>query len=206
MEGIFMRRRLLFYLPIVIIAIMLTGCKSIKEAVTARTPDLNKAFSCEFTLTAFGEDKAAKMEVSGTMRRLGTGMWEMDITAPKTMEGLHISFGDNGLTASLGELTLDIERESINEAAMFRLMFDAVDNCAAMPELTLTETENGLEYSGEISQCGYVMTFDPETMTLTGIYFPDADISAVIGGFSELSGNSVTEETEAQTSETEISK
>ena len=201
-----MRRRPLFYLPIVIIAIMLTGCKSIKEAVTARAPDLNKAFTCEFTLTAFGEDKAAKMEVCGTMRRLGTGMWEMDVTAPKTMAGLHISFGDNGLTASLGELTLDIERENINEAAMFRLMFDAVDNCAAMPDLTLAETENGLEYSGEISQCSYVMTFDPETMTLTSISFPDADISAAISSFSELSGNSVTQEAETRTSDTETSE
>ena len=181
---------------------MLTGCKSIKEAVTAGTPDLNKAFSCNFTLTAFGEDKAAKMEVSGTMRRLGTGMWEMDITAPKTMEGLHISFGDNGVTAALGELTLDIERENINEAAMFRLMFDAVDNCAAMPDLTLAETENGFEYSGQSSQCGYVMTFAPETMTPTGISFPDADITAAIDSFTELTRNNSTEETAPQTSDT----
>lgn len=201
-----MRRRLLFCLPLVIITIMFTGCKKIQEAVTARAPDLNKAFSCEFSMTAFGEDKAAKMEVTGTARRLGTGMWEMDITSPETMSGLHISFGDGGLTASLGELTLGIERESINEAAMFRLMFDAIDNCAAMPDLTLTETENGLEYSGEISQCGYVMTFDPESMTLTGISFPDADISAVIGSFTELTGNDGTEETETQTSETETSE
>ncbi len=201
-----MRKKLLFYLPIVIITIMLTACKTIKEAVTAKTPDLNKAFSCEFTLTAFGEDKAAKMEVGGTMRRLGTGMWEMDITAPETMAGLHISFGDNGLTASLGELTLDIERENINEAAMFRLMFDAVDNCAAMPDLTLAKTENGLEYSGEISQCGYVMTFDPETMALTGISFPDADISTSISSFTELTGNDSTEGMETRTSETETSE
>ncbi len=194
MEGIFMRKKGLLILPLLILA-LLTGCKSIKDAVSAKTHDLGKPFSCSFKLSAYESDKASRMALGGTMHRLGTGIWEMDITDSETLNGLHISYNDAGLSASLGNLNFDIERDNINGAAMFKLIFDAVENCSAMPSLTLTQSEDGSQYSGQISQCGYIMTFSPDTMELIGISFPDAEIEVTITDFrsSTESGAETTE-------------
>ncbi len=170
-----MRRTALVFILTVITAVLLTSCKSLKDAVTAKKPDLNRAFSCEYRISAFDD-----LEVTGTMSRCGTNIWEMDIASPESMAGLHISFSDNGANVAFGELGLEILPEKINDGAVFKLIFNAVDNFASLPGAELSETENGYEYSGELPQCGYIMTFDKESCELTGISFPDQNITAEI--------------------------
>ena len=68
---------------------------------------------------------------------------------------------------------------------MFELIFNAIDNFASLPDAVTTETETGMEYTGNISQCSYVLAFDKETMALTGISFPELDLCAEITSFSD---------------------
>jgi hypothetical protein len=184
-----MRKKSLYLIPIVLTAVILTGCKNIKEAVTARTPDLNKAFACEFELTAFEDDRDEKMEVTGQIERLGTGMWKMDVASPESMAGLHIDYNDETVTATLGELTAEFSHEDINESAMFRMIFDSYDNCAAKTELTLQvsdENEGTSVYEGELYGSTYKMTFSTDTNELVSIEFPDEKVKVQLT-FSQAS-------------------
>lgn len=173
-------------LLIVLSMLFLTGC-NIKNAVTAKTPHVNIPFSCDFTIAAYDD-----MKLEGTMTRLGTGMWEMDITAPETMAGLHIRRDDLGFDLSLGELEICIEQEKINKGAFAELIFAAVDSCAAMTDIPLEQTDEGLQYTGKVSECPFIMTFEPETLLLSEISFPSIDLTASITNFCPLADTSET--------------
>lgn len=167
-----------FVLLMVISIVLFTGCSSLKNSITAKTPQINIPFTCGFNLTAYDD-----MELEGTMKRYGTGIWEMDITSPETMAGLHIKRTTEGMDISLGELEICIGQDKINRGAFAELIFNAVDSCAALQEMTLEETQNGLQYTGKVSECPFIMTFSPETLLLTEISFPSIDLHAKITDF-----------------------
>ena len=174
---------------LVVVSIMFfTGCNSLKNSVTAKTPQLNTPFTCGFSITAYDD-----MELEGTMKRYGTGIWEMDVTSPETMSGLHIKRTTEGMDVSLGELEICIEQDKINRGAFAELIFNAIDSCAALPEMTLEESENGFQYTGKVSECPFIMTFSPDTMLLTEIEFPSIDLHAKISDFYPVTETTVTE-------------
>lgn len=167
-------------LLIVFSIIFFTGCKSIKDTIIPRQPKLDQPFSCTFELTAFADDRDSKMTVSGDMTRYGTGIWEMNITAPETMKGLNIKYNEGSTTASLGSLTLEIESDKLNEAAMFKRIFDAFDSCAALHDMELFDNGEAAVYNGE----DFALAFDKETLSPIQLTFSDGltvDISSFCG-------------------------
>lgn len=160
--------------------ILFTNCKFFKENIIPRQPKLDEAFSCTFELTAFADDRDSKMTVSGNMTRYGTGIWEMNITAPETMKGLNIKYNEGSTTASLGSLTLGIESGKLNEAAMFKRIFDSFDSCAALHDMELFDDGEAAVYNGE----DFALAFDKETLSPIRLTFSDGltvDISSFCG-------------------------
>ena len=194
-----MQKNKFILLFLVLSVISLTACNSIKNAVTARTPQLNIPFSCDFQISAYDD-----MELEGTMTRLGTGMWEMNITAPESMAGLNIKRNDTGMDISLGGLEICIEQDKINQGAFAELIFKAIDSCAAMDELTLEESENGLQYTGKVSECPFIMTFSPDGMLLSGISFPSINLEVLIDSFSPTQSAESTETAPVTTEQTTV--
>lgn len=165
----------------VISILLLTACKSIKDTIIPRQPKLDKAFSCSFDLTAFADDRDSKMCVSGDMTRYGTGIWEMNITAPETVKGLNIRYNEGTTAVSLGSLTLDIDSSKLNDTAMFKRIFDAFDSCAAMHDIELYEKDGAVVYNGT----DHSITFDKETLLPTAVEFSDG-ITVGISSFCDL--------------------
>ncbi len=172
------------FILFVLSSAIMTGCTAIKNAVTAKSPHLNEPFTCNFSITAFDD-----MELDGTLSRYGSGLWDMDITAPETMAGLHISRDDAGMSVSLGELEIAIEPQKINNGAAAELIFAAIDSCAVLENLSLNDAEDGLEYIGKVSECAYVMIFDRDTMELKRLSFPGLNITAEFSGHSCLTSS-----------------
>ena len=149
--------------------ILFTGCKSIKDTIIPRQPKLDQPFSCTGEWTAFADDRDSKMVVSGDITRYGTGIWEMNIASPDTMKGLNIKYNEGGATASLGSLTLEIESGKLNEAAMFKRIFDAFDSCAALHDIELFDDGEAAVYNG----ADFTLAFDKATMLPTLLTFSD---------------------------------
>lgn len=178
-----MRRKGLTIILSVILAVICTGCNKTGIGILTKTPEVNLPFRSEMKI------QAGELELSGEVKRYGTGIWELDVASPETLAGLKISSSDSGVKASLGELTLELPTEDINERAVFSLIFKAIDSAAAAEALVCTETEDGKVFKGSFSAGEYTLTFDPATLVPTRIEIPSAGINAEFVRFAPLAAD-----------------
>lgn len=175
---------------------LLAGCEKNGGGILAKNPDLNKPFESEISV------QAGELEFKGNVKRYGAGIWHMSITAPETLAGMALKYNaDEGVTAELGDLKLDIPAENIKDGAVFALLFKAVDNAAA-GTISCTDTEEGKIFTGENAFGSYSLIFEPENLTLTGIRIPAAGISCEVIGLKPMTGKEDTETATTVPSET----
>ncbi len=181
-------RRGTFIILLVICTMLFSNCNS-KVGILSKSPELNIPFESDVKI------QAGELEVSGSIKRYGTGIWEMRADSPETLAGLELRYnGDEGVKATLDDLSLDISAEDIRDGAVFAQIFKAIDSAAAANELSCTETEDGKVFSGEFSGKPYSMTFDPETLVPVRIEIPSAGISAELENFSPMTGETAQED------------
>ncbi|MCM1328662.1 MAG: hypothetical protein NC253_04400 [Ruminococcus sp.] len=171
-----MRVKKFLIVPIVIILLLCTACNKLGEVIPAKNPDLSKPFQSAVKM------RAGELELEGTVKRYGAGIWEMTVNSPETLAGLTLAGSDGGVNVSLGELNLELPAENISDKAVFALLFKAIDSAASGFEagvLTCTDTEDGRVCGGEFSGGTYTLTFDPQTLALTRLEIPEAEISAI---------------------------
>lgn len=176
-----------------------TSCNKNGGGILSKNPDLSKPFQSSVKI------QAGELELDGTVKRYGMGIWEMTVNSPETLAGLSLTGSDSGVTASLGDLKLEVPIENVNDKAVFALIFKAIDNAASAAEsgvLTCTDTNDGKVYSGEFSFGTYTMTFDPQSLALTKIEIPEAAICSEFTDFVIISGGT---ETVTETTVTEAS-
>ncbi|MCM1022868.1 MAG: hypothetical protein NC395_02270 [Prevotella sp.] len=157
--------------------------------IRSKTPELNVPFETEVKI------QAGELEISGDLKRYGTGIWAMRAEAPETLAGLEIVYGDEGVKASLGELSLDIPMENLNDGAVFARLFKAVDSAAAAEELSCADTADGKVFSGTFAGGEYSITFDPETLAPVRIDIPGAGICGEFENFRVITGEPAASET-----------
>ncbi len=190
--GKFRKYAGLFIILSAIIITIFTSCSG-KIGVKSKTPDMNVQFETNMKV------QSGELEFTGSMKRYGTGLWEMRVDSPETLAGLSLSYNDSGVKAELDGLELDIPVEDINDGAVFGLIFKAVDSAASAGELTFTENEDGKAYTGEFAQGTYSITFDPESLAPVKLEIPEVSLSAEFSGFHILTGeNTVTEQAEQE--------
>lgn len=163
----------------VISIVIYTGCKHSAGGILEKAPDINVPFESAVKM------QAGELEFEGALKRYAAGIWNMEITSPKTLEGLCISYDESsGVKAGLDGLSFEIPMEDLKDGAVFALVFKAIDCAAAAGELPCTDTEDGKVYSGEFSGGTYTLTFDPKGTALTKIEIPSAEIAGEFTGFA----------------------
>lgn len=160
-----------------------------KSGILTKSPDLNIPFETDIKI------QAGELEMNGSMKRYGTGIWAMRAESPETLAGLEIAYGDDGVKATLGGLTLDIPMEDINGEAVFARLFKAVDSAAAAGELYCSDTADGKVFSGTFAGGDYSITFDPNTLAPVKIEIPASQISGEFENFRILTGEPAQSET-----------
>ncbi|MGN0696857.1 MAG: hypothetical protein ACI4J5_08855, partial [Oscillospiraceae bacterium] len=133
-------------------AVILGGCKGLGDTLTQSPSGADKLYTAQCEITVDGEDDEELLTYGGTLSRLGGGNWELALDKPDTVAGLKIKLGEEGITASLGDLSLNLETDKIPSRAAFMSVFSALDNAAAnINSLDFSETETNLCYHGN---CG----------------------------------------------------
>lgn len=143
----------------------ITAC-SVTDLTPPPQPKLSGGFTCECTVTADiippGETSESLTEFvfSGSLKRLGTGFYELSLTSPETLSGMKISARDGDISSSLGELSMDISSEDMPDRSPVTAVFTSIDTlCSAF--------ENGGELvSGEDG--GWLYTSEELTAVFDG--------------------------------------
>lgn len=142
-------------------AVLFCGCKGLDNPLTQSPSGVDKLYTAQCEITVDGEDDEELLTYGGTLRRLGGGIWELDLDKPDTVAGLKIKLDENGITASLGDLSLNLETDKIPSRAAFMSVFSALDNAAAnINSLDFSETETELCYRGTCGGEKYTLLCD----------------------------------------------
>ena len=164
--------------------LFLTGCfaDGALSGTEKSAPGLDGMYSaeCEITCTENEEE----FVYGGKMTRMGGGSWQLELETPDTVKGLKITVGDDGMNASLGELSFRLETEKIPNRAAFLTVLGVLDS-AANGGLRFTETETEFCYKGTYGEENYTLKYEKAGNTLCGLEC--GSVSAVFTGFSETS-------------------
>lgn len=140
---------------------ILSGCNGLGERLTQSPSGVDKLYTAQCEITVDGEDDEELLTYGGTLNRLGGGNWELTLDKPDTVAGLKIKLGEEGITASLGDLSLNLETDKIPSRAAFMSVFSALDNAAAnVNSLDFSETETNLCYHGSCGGDKYTLLCD----------------------------------------------
>lgn len=149
-RNVFMKHCFLKIFTPIIIAAGITAC-SVTDLSGAPKPQLDGGYTCKCEITAGiippGGDSNEECEFafSGTVKRLGKGFWEMDITSPDTIAGMKLTSCDGDLSSSLGELSMGVSAENVSDKSPVSALFTALDKIALDLEngAELTSGDNG---------------------------------------------------------------
>ena len=149
-RNVFMKHCFFKIFTPIIIAAGITAC-SVTDLSGAPKPQLDGGYTCKCEITAGiippGSDSNEECEFafSGTVKRLGKGFWEMDITSPDTIAGMKLTSFDGDLSSSLGELSMGVSAENVSDKSPVSALFTALDKIALDLEngAELTSGDNG---------------------------------------------------------------
>lgn len=165
---------------VALLMVSLCGCDLLNKVTKTKTPDMNVLFESDANITA------GDMKIVSHIKRFGSGYWEMVISEPKTLAGMKITYSDNKVDVSLGDLSFSMEKGNINDEAIFKLLFDAFDHAAVQEEINLTESEDGLMLASQNGDGVYSLTFDKDSRIIKKIELPTYNITAELSNFKLL--------------------
>ncbi len=155
-------------------AVLLCGCQNVPLPFKANTPDFDKAY------TAVADINCGELEASAEVTRKGAGDWEFRFTKPETLNGMTLTLGKDGFSASLGELSVTVEDNSYYTLVP-DIISKAADSLVNVPAEEITESDGVLTLNTELDGKKVTVTSDKSGNLIslkcpyhkTSVYFSD---------------------------------
>jgi hypothetical protein len=133
--------------------------------------------------TAHIEIDTEKADFIANVKRLGMGLWEMEIVEPLNIAGLVISYDGQTVTSSKDGFSSSQPVESVADSALFLQLFRTLDNAIGTIEPTGEIVDGKYVLSGSIPVSSYEIIFNPETNAPEEVRLPESAITAYISDF-----------------------
>jgi hypothetical protein len=156
-----------------------TSCDNIKNAVSG-VPELDIPYTAEAAIE--GEN----LSLTANIKRLGTGLWEMEITSPESLRGLKINYSEDKIASIYDGIITETPIEKVSPEAVFLQVFQAADNAANLETPDVTERDGDFFINGQIPSTDYIIQIDGEAKQIEGISLPDSGYNCVITNFAEI--------------------
>lgn len=153
------------------------GCKGNGPGGSTEEP-VSTGFECDVDLTY------KDLNVQGHLSRLSAGTLMLDITAPKTLEGMTMQWDGETISLKMYGLSFGLDPAEIPETALGKSLLDALDGIQGTgqnPDSTLTD--DGLLTRGSSTGGSFEFLSDPETGSLLSLKVPSADLTATFSNF-----------------------
>lgn len=151
-----------------LLAAVLSGCSG-KLPFTGKSPDfsVNKTFCAEI--------KSGKLEASANVTR-ADGEWEFAFTAPKTLCGVVVKFGEKGVSANLGSLSLSVA-DNADYALYPEIIAETIDALGKIPAEKISSAEGVLTAETDFEGSRTTVSADERTGKLISLKCPSYKLS-----------------------------
>lgn len=166
-------RKLIKILPIVFVLIICTSCNQ-----AAKTPDITQSF----TVTA--EICYGDFEGSATINKVGHGVWNLEFTAPDTVNQMKVSYTNGDIQFSLDGISFDVSGKDSMVTTVPEIIFNAVDELSGNNEtLTAEQNDTQIIVKFEKDDKKYILTFDKKSGALATLDVPKDEISITFADY-----------------------
>lgn len=123
------------------------------------------------------------MNVKGHLTRTSAGTLRMDVTEPKTLNGLSMEWDGNNITFKLHGLSFGVNPDSVPQSALGKSMLEAFDAALGVRD-SGTVTKDGLSTTGQSAAGAFELISDPDTGALLTLKIPSSELTATFSNFS----------------------
>jgi hypothetical protein len=176
--------RLLSKKKIVLAAVLLTLAMLITASCDGLKNSLSGGVKIEDTpLSMHMEIDTEEIDFIADVKRLGMGLWEMEVVEPSNIKGLVITYDGKTVSSTMNGFTQTQPVENIAQSAVFMQIFRTIDNAISELDPKGETVDGKYRLFGSIPNSAYEITFNPETNSPEEIKLPDSAITAYISDF-----------------------
>ncbi|MDR0986909.1 MAG: hypothetical protein LBL98_04340 [Ruminococcus sp.] len=169
-----MKRILLITTVLITLLILtVTGCDKLKNSIAGGVNIADTPF------TARMEIDTEEVDFIANVKRLGMGLWEMEVLEPSHIKGLVITYDGSSVSSTMNGFTQTQPVENIAQSAVFLQIFRAIDNAISDIDPKGETVDGKYVLDGD----NYSITFNPETDAPEELKLPDSVIEAYISEF-----------------------
>lgn len=132
-------------------AVMLSGCSSPVGGETGAAQKLSGSFTTEMTMNM------EEQTVSGTLSRMGDGMWRVSFAEPATLAGVVLDFSGGEVTASYKGLAFSVPQTAMPAKSILSSLILVVDDLAKQEHISGEKDGDYVSVEGELEGSPYLL-------------------------------------------------
>lgn len=132
-------------------AVMLSGCSSPVGGETGAAQKLSGSFTTEMTMNM------EEQTVSGTLSRMGDGMWSVSFAEPATLAGVVLDFSGGEVTASYKGLAFSVPQTAMPAKSILSSLILVVDDLAKQEHISGEKDGDYVSVEGELEGSPYLL-------------------------------------------------
>ena len=132
-------------------AVLLSGCSSPVGGETGVAQKLSGSFTTEMTMNM------EEQTVSGTLSRMGDGMWSVSFAEPATLAGVGLDFSGGEVTASYQGLAFSVPQTAMPAKSILSSLILVVDDLAKQEHISGEKDGDYVSVEGELEGSPYLL-------------------------------------------------
>lgn len=132
-------------------AVLLSGCSSPVGGETSAAQKLSGSFTTEMTMNM------EEQTVSGTLSRMGDGMWSVSFAEPATLAGVVLDFSGGEVTASYQGLAFSVPQTAMPAKSILSSLILVVDDLAKQEHISGEKDGDYVSVEGELEGSPYLL-------------------------------------------------
>ena len=132
-------------------AVLLSGCSSPVGGETGAAQKLSGSFTTEMTMNM------EEQTVSGTLSRMGDGMWSVSFAEPATLAGVVLDFSGGEVTASYQGLAFSVPQTAMPAKSILSSLILVVDDLAKQEHISVEKDGDYVSVEGELEGSPYLL-------------------------------------------------
>ena len=180
-----MRRRLFFWIPVVILSglIIFLFCRVLipdgGKNDTGGLLDSLLSFRCKAVISYNG------IEAEADIVRSLDGSTRITLNTPETLEGLQFDFSEDSVSLNFKGLKLEVEPSSFLASSMASALVNAVDTALRDENFSVQEKDGALEYSSKGESGAFILRLDPQTGAPLSLTVPSLGLDCAFSDYAK---------------------